>query len=135
MPRIYDVIIAAALNHDIPRMLAYRDMLFEPPPPDLQDSWATLHTFFLEVVLGPHPHLHLITRVQMQRPDSEVYPLLAERLSAKLIDMAIRGDARSADLFEDTPLRLSAEEMAGWTEEKKVGVLKWRVLEVLCRML
>lgn len=130
MPRIYDEILVAALNSDIPTMLTFLDHILTPAPND--PSWASLNTFFLEVVLGPH--LDLLTRDEMMRPDADVYPLLARRLREKLINLAVRGDERSVELLETFELEVMAEE-AGMTREGQVRALKGRVLEVLCHLL
>lgn len=130
MPRIYDQILIAALNSDIPTMLTFLDHILTPAPHDL--SWPAINTFFLEVVLGPH--LDLLTPDEMMRPDPDVYPLLARRLREKLINLAVRGDERSVELLETFELEVMPEE-AGMTRDGQVRALKGRVLEVLCRLL
>jgi hypothetical protein len=109
-------------------MLAFRDMLFDPPP-----GHPRLDTFFLEVVLGPH--LDLLARSEMLRPEHLVYPLLAARLRAKLALMAGNGDTHSSELLDKFPLQMTPDERAGLSAEEVVATLKRRVLEVLCRML
>ncbi|BEJ15539.1 hypothetical protein CspHIS471_0501440 [Cutaneotrichosporon sp. HIS471] len=129
MRGLYDSILNAALNCDMPAMLAFRDILFDPSP----DHPPMLSVFFLEVVLGPH--LDLLTRAEMLRPERVVYPLLAARLRTKLIVMARTGDERSQQLLDTYPLQMSPEERVGLSSEDVVQTFKWRVLEVLCRML
>lgn len=135
MPTIYDTILQAALNRDISAMLTYRGMLFDEPCPDLREVWPRFNTFFLEVVLAPHPNLDLMTREEMMGPDDQVYPVLAERLRNQLTDYARRGHRRSMALLEHVKLQLTSEEQSQMTQEEATQLIKWRVLKTLCCML